>query len=112
MRLPPASRGGCPASAWITTSAGRVVQHADADVIVGQAGFELLGDLGEHLVGIEGGRIGVSRNRIEERKVAALLVRSSLKRRAFFNGDNSLRWQVTRSKFQVAFVEHTARGRE
>ena len=35
--------------------ARRVIQHADADVIVGQTGFQLFGDLGEHLVRIERG---------------------------------------------------------
>ncbi len=44
--------------------ARRVVQHADADVIVSKASFELLGDLGEHLVRIESGD-GVPRNGIE-----------------------------------------------
>ena len=32
-----------------------IIQHADADVIVGQARFELFGDLGEHFVRIERG---------------------------------------------------------
>jgi len=48
-----------------------ILQHADAEVIVGQAGFKLLGDFGEHLVRIERGD-SVPRNGIEQREVPGL----------------------------------------
>jgi len=58
-----------------------VVQHADADVIVGQAGFELFGDSREHLVGM---RVAMAfREMVLSSERCRALVRSSLNSRAF-----------------------------
>src|SRR5579859_5741427 len=51
--------------------AGGILEHADADVVVGQAGFELLRDFRQHFVGIQGGD-GVARNRVEQREMTRL----------------------------------------
>src|SRR5579872_1287876 len=54
----------------------RVFEHADTDVILRQARFELLGNLGQHFVGVERGD-GITRNGVEKRKMTrfgALLV--------------------------------------
>src|SRR5690348_12548701 len=62
-----------------------VIQRADADVVVGESSFQLLGDFREHLVGIQRGD-GVARNGIEQRQVArfgALFVEET----SVFDGD-------------------------
>src|SRR5262249_20143586 len=48
-----------------------ILEHANADVIVGEARFQLVDDLGEHLTGIQRSD-GVLRDGVEERKVTGL----------------------------------------
>src|SRR5690348_2562794 len=51
--------------------AGGIFEHADADVVVGQAGFELFRDFRQHFVGIQGGD-SVSRNRVQQGEMTRL----------------------------------------
>src|SRR5437667_2972207 len=81
-----------------------IVEQGDADVVVGEADFELLGDFGEHFVGIERGD-GVARDVIEEGQVArlgALIVKEA----RVFDGDACLAGENA-EQLEVAFVEET-----
>ncbi len=82
--------------------ASSVVENADADVIVGEALFELLGNLREHFVGIQSGD-GVARNNIEQREVARLGA-LFLEESRVFDGDTGFAGQHAQ-QFQVAFVK-------
>ncbi len=82
----------------------RVIQYADADVIVGQAGFELFGNFGEHLVRIKS-RDGVPRNGVQQGEVPRLGTLFA-EQAGVFDGDTRFTCEDAQ-KFQVPFVKHT-----
>src|SRR5262249_680454 len=89
--------------------AGGVIEDADSNVIVGEAGFELLGNFGEHLVGVERSD-GVAGDIVEQREMpsfGAFLVEQS----GVFNGDTGLAGKDA-EKFEMSFVEGTLVLRE
>jgi hypothetical protein len=69
---------------------------------LGQAALQLLGDLGEHLVGIQRGD-GVSRNSVEQREVARLGA-LFLKQPCILNGDARFAGQHAH-QFEMPFVK-------
>src|SRR5580704_2703214 len=82
--------------------ARRVFEHADANVIVGQARFELLGNFGEHFIGIERGD-GIAGNRVQKRKMAGLGA-FLMEQARILNGDTGLAGQHAH-EFEVALVK-------
>ena len=79
-----------------------VIQRADADVVVSEAGLQLLGDFGEHLVGIQRGD-GVARDGVEQGQVprlGALLVKEA----RVFDSDAGFAGQHA-EQLEVTFVE-------
>src|SRR5208337_16357 len=79
-----------------------VVENRDADMVVGEAVFELLGDLGQHFIGVERGD-SVARDEIQEIEMARLGA-LSLEEAGVFNGDAGFAGEHAK-KLKVAFVE-------
>src|ERR1700747_1258483 len=83
--------------------AGRVFEDADADVIVGQPGFELLRDFCKHFVRIQSGN-RVARNGIQQRKMARFGAFFLEEPRVFY-GDASFAGEHTH-QFEMALVKN------
>ena len=90
--------------------ARRVIQRADADVVVNKPGLQLLGDFGEHLVGIQRGD-SVARDGVEQGQVprlGALLVKETrvFDSDAGFAGQHAEQLEVTFVEGALVFREH------
>jgi len=97
--------GGAPALAALGLDvelARGVVENRDADMVVGEAVFELLGDLGQHFIGIERGD-GVAGDKIQKIEMARLGA-LFLEEAGVFNGDAGFAGEHAK-KLKMAFVE-------
>src|SRR5271157_2555185 len=79
-----------------------VIENRDADMVVGEAVFELLGDFGQHFIGVERGD-GVAGDEIQEIEMARLGA-LFLEEAGVFNGDAGFAGEHAK-KLQVAFVK-------
>ena len=83
-----------------------VIHQSDADMVVDEAGFELLGHFGKDFVGVQRGD-GIAGNEIDEVEMASLGA-FFLEEAGIFDGDTGFAGEYAK-KFKMTFVVHAFR---